>query len=188
MTVLLIASLGGCKAKPRFAIGDCAMAPTGSKPEDIVRVVGNSDADYNIQPHASLMGKLVLRTEAYLKKPLAELNAYAKVECPAAQPVSEAQAADLREEETRLLIKVAKVNAATIMNAAQQIIMDSNGICPTGIAELVAKKALKDLPKDPWGHDFSLRCPGKKPDDGAEALSAGPDGKFDTADDVSSAE
>lgn len=42
---------------------------------------------------------------------------------------------------------------------------------------------LEVLPKDPWGHDFVLRGTDKK---NIAIISAGPDGKLDTEDDISS--
>lgn len=44
---------------------------------------------------------------------------------------------------------------------------------------------LDEIPKDPWGMDYVYECPGKQRPDSYDLISAGPDGKFGTADDVS---
>jgi type II secretion system protein G len=45
------------------------------------------------------------------------------------------------------------------------------------------QKTMEGLPKDPWGHAYIYRCPGSDGQD-FDLLSAGPDGKEGTADDV----
>ena len=41
------------------------------------------------------------------------------------------------------------------------------------------------IPKDQWGRDFSYVCPGKHNTSGYDISSAGPDGQFNTDDDIS---
>lgn len=43
---------------------------------------------------------------------------------------------------------------------------------------------LKDLPKDPWGNDYSYECPGRMNPTSYDLMSAGLDGKAGTDDDV----
>ena len=47
-------------------------------------------------------------------------------------------------------------------------------------------KYLKDVHKDPWGKDFTLRCPGQKDPESADVSSSGPDKQDGTADDIKS--
>jgi general secretion pathway protein G len=42
----------------------------------------------------------------------------------------------------------------------------------------------KDIPKDPWGGDYTYTSPGKVDTEGYDIVSPGPDGKLDTEDDV----
>lgn len=57
------------------------------------------------------------------------------------------------------------------------------GRCPHSTVELMhPPKAgahyLNELPVDGWGRHLYIRCPGQKPEDVAEVLSAGPGGSF----------
>lgn len=44
---------------------------------------------------------------------------------------------------------------------------------------------LKDLPKDPWGNDYSYECPGRMNPSSYDLVSPGPDGKIGNEDDIS---
>ncbi|MBL8727743.1 MAG: S46 family peptidase [Planctomycetes bacterium] len=64
-----------------------------------------------------------------------------------------------------------------------------NGKLPKTLAVLATqddrgRSELEELPQDPWGHDYDLR-EGDRPSDW-EVRSAGPDGKLDTDDDITS--
>ncbi|HEY0711537.1 MAG TPA: type II secretion system protein GspG [Polyangia bacterium] len=83
-------------------------------------------------------------------------------------------------------VKTAKIAAGSIANAAQQYMIDNNSNCPTSIDDLVAAKNLPKKPKDPWGRDFTMKCPGTNDPDGVDVTSAGPDKQEGTADDVKS--
>jgi general secretion pathway protein G len=48
------------------------------------------------------------------------------------------------------------------------------------------EKVLDTVPVDPWGNEFRYRYPGSKDPSEPEILSLGPDGKENTADDISS--
>jgi general secretion pathway protein G len=43
---------------------------------------------------------------------------------------------------------------------------------------------LKDLPKDPWGNDYSYECPGRHNATSYDLTSPGPDGKISSDDDI----
>lgn len=43
---------------------------------------------------------------------------------------------------------------------------------------------LKDLPKDPWGHDYIYECPGKHNSSSYDLMSTGPDGRVGNDDDI----
>ncbi len=43
---------------------------------------------------------------------------------------------------------------------------------------------LKDLPKDPWGNDYSYECPGRMNPTSYDLVSPGPDGKLGSEDDI----
>jgi general secretion pathway protein G len=43
---------------------------------------------------------------------------------------------------------------------------------------------LKDIPKDPWGNDYSYECPGRHNPTSYDLTSAGPDGKLGSDDDI----
>jgi hypothetical protein len=57
------------------------------------------------------------------------------------------------------------------------------GRCPHSIVELLhPPKAgadyLTEVPVDGWGRRLYIRCPGRRPEDVAEVISAGPSGSF----------
>lgn len=43
---------------------------------------------------------------------------------------------------------------------------------------------LKELPKDPWGNDYSYECPGRMNVSSYDLISPGPDGKIGSEDDI----
>ena len=83
-------------------------------------------------------------------------------------------------------VKTAKIAVGQISQAAQQYMMENNSNCPTSIDDLVTNKNLAKKSKDPWGRDFSLKCPGTGDPDGVDVMSSGPDRQEGTADDVKS--
>jgi general secretion pathway protein G len=83
-------------------------------------------------------------------------------------------------------IKTAKIAVTQIANAAQQYMMENNSNCPNGVDDLVNNRNLAKKPKDPWGRDFALKCPGTGDPDGVDVLSTGPDRQEGTADDIKS--
>lgn len=64
---------------------------------------------------------------------------------------------------------------------------------PGGLVELVVRPAsaanwhgpyLETVPKDAWGREFTYVAPGKVQTTAFDIISAGPDGRFGTADDI----
>lgn len=81
---------------------------------------------------------------------------------------------------TRLRVKAAR-------DATAQFMMDNSSGCPKGIDDLVSQKYLdRNNAKDPWGKDFTFKCPGTNDTDSADISSAGPDKQDGTADDIQS--
>jgi len=61
--------------------------------------------------------------------------------------------------------------------------------CPRELAELVKPgpgRTLAELPRDPWGNAYQLRCPGLFEASDLEVLSGGPDGPRTAEDDLTS--
>jgi general secretion pathway protein G len=83
-------------------------------------------------------------------------------------------------------VKIAKTTVGEISGAVQQYMMENNSECPKGMEDLVAKKNLKKMLKDPWGKDFVIKCPGTNDTDGADVSSSGPDKQEGTTDDIKS--
>lgn len=83
-------------------------------------------------------------------------------------------------------IKTAKIAVGSIANAAQQYMMENSSSCPASIDDLVQSKNLPKKSKDPWGRDFTLKCPGTGDPDGVDVTSSGPDKQEGTADDIKS--
>ena len=63
----------------------------------------------------------------------------------------------------------------------------------SGLLELVQKPAdaqnwhgpyLKEIPQDPWGHEYIYECPGRHNQSSYDLTSAGPDGRTGDEDDI----
>jgi general secretion pathway protein G len=83
-------------------------------------------------------------------------------------------------------VKTAKISVKEIGDAVQQYMIENNNECPHGMEDLVAKKNLSRVIKDPWGKEFTIKCPGQNDTDGADVSSSGPDKQDGTADDIKS--
>ena len=71
-------------------------------------------------------------------------------------------------------VKIARQRVMAVKNGVSQYMIDNNG-CPKGIDDLIAQKYLdRGNAKDPWGKDFTFRCPGTNDPDNADISSAGP--------------
>ncbi|HLK89904.1 MAG TPA: type II secretion system protein GspG [Polyangia bacterium] len=84
-------------------------------------------------------------------------------------------------------VKIAKTRVQSVQQAVVKYMIDNPGNCPRGIDDLVAQKYLdKANAKDPWGKDFTMKCPGTNDPDSADVSSPGPDRQDGTADDIKS--
>jgi general secretion pathway protein G len=83
-------------------------------------------------------------------------------------------------------VKTARIAVTQIAQAAQQYMMENNSNCPTSMDDLVTNKNLPKKPKDPWGKEYTLKCPGTGDPDGVDIMSPGPDRQDGTADDIKS--
>jgi general secretion pathway protein G len=84
--------------------------------------------------------------------------------------------------------KVAQVAVNEIAAKTVQFMTDNNNECPKTIDDLVAQKYMPKKQKDPWNHDYILRCPGQVNTDGIDVVSLGPDGQEGTPDDIKAVE
>jgi general secretion pathway protein G len=83
-------------------------------------------------------------------------------------------------------VKIARQRVMAVKNGVSQFMIDNN-TCPKGIDDLIAQKYLdRGNAKDPWGKDFTFRCPGTNDTENADISSAGPDKQDGTPDDVRS--
>ncbi|TPV93380.1 MAG: prepilin-type N-terminal cleavage/methylation domain-containing protein [Myxococcales bacterium FL481] len=62
--------------------------------------------------------------------------------------------------------------------------VQKKGKCPKGLSDLKAAGIVRRVNKDPWGNDYRFNCDGEHA--AIEISSAGPDGNFDTDDDINS--
>ncbi len=84
--------------------------------------------------------------------------------------------------------RIAQVAVNEIAQKTVQYMTDNNNECPKTVDDLVAQKYMPKKQKDPWNHDFILRCPGTVNVDGIDVVSLGPDGKEGTDDDITAVE
>jgi len=84
-------------------------------------------------------------------------------------------------------VKIAKERIKEISQGVTTFMIDSNSSCPKSLDDLVAQKYVsRASAKDPWGKEFTVRCPGQNDTDGADITSSGPDKADGTADDIKS--
>lgn len=74
--------------------------------------------------------------------------------------------------------KVTKDRAKRIESLVQRHMHENQGECPSGIDEFRSSASIADA----WGKDFQIVCPGQN--FVVDVISAGPDGKHKTADDI----
>ena len=83
-------------------------------------------------------------------------------------------------------VKLAKKGVGDIVQGISQYMIDNNS-CPKSMEELVAQKYIaKPAARDPWGKEYTMRCPGTHDTDVPDVSSSGPDKADGTADDVTS--
>jgi len=84
--------------------------------------------------------------------------------------------------------KIAQAAVNEIAAKTVQFMTDNSSECPKSLDDLVAQKYIPKKNKDPWNHDYILRCPGTINTDGIDVVSLGPDGQEGTADDIKAVE
>jgi hypothetical protein len=87
-----------------------------------------------------------------------------------------------RAAEERARIRTTRAAIAEARRAVTAFVAEL-GRCPHSLVELLhPPKAgadyLTEVPLDGWGHRLYIRCPGHRPEDVAEVISAGPGGSF----------
>lgn len=81
-------------------------------------------------------------------------------------------------------IQNTKNQTTTLQQAIEQYRVAKRGQCPKTLEAMRAAGFVSRVPKDAWGRPFRITCPSEH---GVDVVSAGPDGEFDTADDLSNA-
>jgi general secretion pathway protein G len=80
-------------------------------------------------------------------------------------------------------LKAAANDIVTVSQGVQMYKMRKNK-CPKSVQDLKAAGVLERAPKDPWGAEYVIKCPGEH---GAiDVSSAGPDGQIGNEDDINS--
>lgn len=99
-----------------------------------------------------------------------------------------------RTEQARVTAAQAQIaNFGTVLDAFEV----DNGYYPKGkdgLVDLVQRPRdaqnwrgpylKQDIPKDPWGNAYVYECPGRQNEDSYDLMSAGPDGRAGTEDDI----
>lgn len=94
-----------------------------------------------------------------------------------------------RIEGYRRAVFATRASIGNAMRAVEAFRADHDGRCPAGVAELVApgdghEPYLARAPRDGWGRELRVTCPGRKHPAGADVTSAGPSGSFEDRDQV----
>ncbi len=100
--------------------------------------------------------------------------------------VAAAARVDLRLFGGRQSLRAATRTLLGEVERAAEHFGSDNGECPSSLEMLYAQHYLVGAPRDAWSHPIKFSCPGAHNADGVDVSSAGPDGLFDTADDLTS--
>lgn len=84
----------------------------------------------------------------------------------------------------RARIETAGKDIKTYIGGVEMYSISKKGKCPKSLDDLKAAGVIKTINKDPWGNDYTLKCPGEHGD--VDISSAGPDGEFGNEDDINS--
>lgn len=93
-----------------------------------------------------------------------------------------------RSADRRYRIELTRGSIATVHRAIGEFNADI-GRCPRSMTELVhpprsGRRYLRRAPKDGWGRDLHMQCPGHFDPDGSDVISAGPSGSLHIDDNV----
>ncbi len=85
--------------------------------------------------------------------------------------------ADARDRQTATYAAIEQVRTALLAFRSEV------GRCPRSTVELIhpprsRTRFLRDMPRDGWGRELQIHCPGVDDPDGVDVLSAGPSGDF----------
>lgn len=80
-------------------------------------------------------------------------------------------------------VDTAKKDVIQIQQSVEMYMTQKRGKCPKSLQDLKAAGITSRVAKDPWGKDYSLKCPGEngRP---VDVISGGPDGELGTEDDI----
>lgn len=79
-------------------------------------------------------------------------------------------------------LDTAKSEVKKIQSAIDTYRVNKKGKCPKTLEDLKAAQFIDRVPKDPWDNEYKFTCDNTK----IEVISPGPDGEFDSPDDISS--
>lgn len=76
----------------------------------------------------------------------------------------------------------ARNQTVQISQLVEQYMLMKKGKCPKTLQELKAAGIASKVTKDPWGNDYTFKCPGEH--GSVDVTSNGPDGEQGTEDDI----
>jgi general secretion pathway protein G len=82
-----------------------------------------------------------------------------------------------RLEQHASRVRVTRASITTAMNAVAAWRADHDRGCPPSLAEVVSAGYLNALPRDAWGRQLRVTCPGRRDPRGFDVSSDGPDGR-----------
>ena len=80
----------------------------------------------------------------------------------------------------------ARKDVVQIQQAVELYMTQKRGKCPKTLQDLKAAGFIARVSKDPWGGDYTFKCPGEKTS--VDVVSPGEDGEMGTADDIANYE
>lgn len=79
-------------------------------------------------------------------------------------------------------LDTARNQTVQIQQLVEQYRIQKKGKCPKNLGDLKAAGIANKVGKDPWGHDYEIKCPGEKA--AVDVTSPGPDGEVGNDDDI----
>jgi general secretion pathway protein G len=81
-------------------------------------------------------------------------------------------------------IDTARNDMGNLAQSVEMYQLQKKGKCPKTVQDLKAAGVIKKANQDPWGGEYTLKCPGEH--DAVDISSAGPDGQAGNEDDIHS--
>lgn len=79
-------------------------------------------------------------------------------------------------------LSIARNETIKVQNLVEMYMVTKRSKCPKNMQDLVSAGIATKVSKDPWGKEYTIKCPGEKM--AVDIISSGPDGELGNDDDI----